>query len=70
LSNIANWTGAWRESWPRMRQAIQTAVAACLAYAAADLLDLPQGFWAVMTAILVTQANVGWSLGLAIDRRG
>jgi uncharacterized membrane protein YgaE (UPF0421/DUF939 family) len=68
LSNIANWTGAWRESWPRMRQAIQTAVAACIAYAAADLLDLPQGFWAVMTAILVTQANVGASLGLATDR--
>ena len=43
-------------------------VAACLAYAAADLLDLPQGFWAVMTAIVVTQANVGASLGLAIDR--
>ncbi len=51
-----------------MRQAVQTAVAACLAYAVAELLDLPQGFWAVMTAIVVTQANIGASLGLAIDR--
>jgi uncharacterized membrane protein YccC len=68
LSNLANWTGGLSESWPRMRQAVQTTVAACLAYAAADLLDLPQGFWAVMTAILVTQANVGASLGLAVDR--
>ena len=54
--------------WPRLRQAIQTTVAACLAYVVAELLGLPQGFWAVMTAILVTQANVGASLGLAVDR--
>jgi uncharacterized membrane protein YccC len=68
LSNLANWTGGWREIWPRLRQAVQTTVAACLAYAAAELLNAPQGFWAVMTAILVTQANVGASLGLAVDR--
>ncbi len=68
MLNLAHWTGDWHESWPRLRQAIQTAVAACLAYAAAELLDLPQGFWAVMTAIVVTQANVGASLGLAVDR--
>jgi uncharacterized membrane protein YccC len=68
LANLANWIGDLDDSWPRLRQAVQTTVAACLAYATADLLALPQGFWAVMTAILVTQANVGASLGLAIDR--
>jgi uncharacterized membrane protein YccC len=68
LSNLPNWIGDLDDSWPRLRQAVQTTVAACLAYAAADLLALPQGFWAVMTAILVTQANVGASLGLAVDR--
>jgi uncharacterized membrane protein YccC len=68
LSNLANWIGDLDDSWPRLRQAVQTTVAACLADAAADLLALPQGFWAVMTAILVTQANVGASLGLAVDR--
>ena len=51
-----------------MRQAVQTAVAACLAYATSELLQMPQGFWAVVTAIMVMQANVGASLGQAIDR--
>jgi uncharacterized membrane protein YccC len=68
LSNLTNWTGGWRYNWPRLRQAVQTTVAACLAYAAADMVNAPQGFWAVMTAIIVTQANVGASLGLAVDR--
>lgn len=56
------------EAWPRLRQAIQTTIAACISYLIADAAGLPQGFWAVMTAILVTQANVGASLGLAADR--
>ena len=68
MSNLANWIGGWHDNWPRLRQAVQTTVAACLAYAAAELVNAPQGFWAVMTAILVTQANVGASLGLAVDR--
>ncbi len=58
----------WRENRTQMRQAIQTAVAACLAYAVAELLGVPQGFWAVVTAIMVMQANVGASLGQARDR--
>jgi uncharacterized membrane protein YccC len=61
-------TSIGRGKWPRLRQAVQTAVAACLAYAAADVLKMPQGFWAVVTAIMVMQANVGGSLGMAIDR--
>ncbi|MGZ5919018.1 MAG: FUSC family protein [Hyphomicrobium sp.] len=68
MSDLTNWTGGWGENWPRLRQALQTTVAACLAYAAAQLVGAPQGFWAVMTAILVTQVNVGASLGLAVDR--
>jgi uncharacterized membrane protein YccC len=58
----------WRASWPWTRQALQTALAACLSYALADVLGLPQGFWAVVTAITVMQANVGASLGQAVDR--
>lgn len=61
-------TSIGRGKWPLLRQAIQTAVAACLAYAAAEILKMPQGFWAVVTAIMVMQANVGGSLGMAIDR--
>jgi uncharacterized membrane protein YccC len=54
--------------WPRLRQAIQTTFAACISYVIVDMMGVPQGFWAVMTAILVTQANVGASLGLAAER--
>ena len=68
MIDLTPWTGTRAEMWPRLRLAIQTTIAACLAYAIVDALGLPQGFWAVMTAILVTQANVGASLGLAADR--
>jgi len=68
--DLTPWTGTRAEMWPRLRLAIQTTVAACLAYVIVDALGLPQGFWAVMTAILVTQANVGASLGLAAERLG
>jgi uncharacterized membrane protein YccC len=66
--DLTPWTGPRTEMWPRLRLAIQTTVAACLSYVIVDALGLEQGFWAVMTAILVTQANVGASLGLAADR--
>jgi hypothetical protein len=58
----------WRNDWPHLRQAMQTAIAACGAYAIAELMHMPQGFWAVVTAITVMQANVGASLGQALDR--
>lgn len=61
-------TGSTTETWPRLRQAIQTTVAASISYFIVDAIGLPQGFWAVMTSILVTQANVGASLKLAADR--
>jgi uncharacterized membrane protein YccC len=60
--------GSRAEMWPRLRLAIQTTIAACLSYLVVDTLGMPQGFWAVMTAILVTQANVGASLALAAER--
>jgi uncharacterized membrane protein YccC len=66
--DLTPWTGSRAEMWPRLRLAIQTTIAACLSYLAVDTLGMPQGFWAVMTAILVTQANVGASLGLAAER--
>ena len=70
MIDLTPWTGTRAEMWPRLRLAIQTTIAACLAYVVVDALALSQGFWAVMTAILVTQANVGASLGLAAERLG
>jgi uncharacterized membrane protein YccC len=66
--DLSSLLGPRAETWPRLRQAIQTTVAACVSYFLVDAAGLTQGFWAVMTAILVTQANVGASLGLAADR--
>src|SRR4051794_35134987 len=37
-------------------------------FAFAQALGLPQGFWAVITALIVTQSNVGGSLKAAFDR--
>lgn len=68
MIDLTPWIGTRAEAWPRLRQAIQTMVAACISYFLVEAFELPQGFWAVMTAILVTQANVGASLSLAADR--
>ena len=64
-SEAVTWS---RTQWPLIRQSIQTTVAASAAYLVAAALDLPQGYWAVITSILVVQSSVGGSLGLAVDR--
>jgi len=43
-------------------------ISATLAYAIATALGLPQGFWAVLTTIIVTQNSVGGSLKAAMER--
>jgi uncharacterized membrane protein YccC len=43
-------------------------VAGLGAFALAQALDLPQGYWAVFTALIVTQASVGGSLKASLDR--
>ena len=39
-----------------------------LAYVLAELFALPQGYWAVFSAIIVIQASVGGSVKATIDR--
>jgi uncharacterized membrane protein YccC len=68
LTSLQSLRPRLRPSWRRLRQAIQTAVAAALAYLLATAFGLPQGYWAVITAMLVVQGSIGASLGLAIDR--
>jgi uncharacterized membrane protein YccC len=53
-----------------IRLAIRVTVAAAGAYAVARLVALPQGYWAVITAILIMQTSLGGSLKAAIDRLG
>lgn len=67
-SSTSNAIALFNPQWPWIRQAIQTTVAALLSYLVAHALELPQAFWAVMTAIIVVQASVGAALGQALDR--
>ena len=43
-------------------------VAGLLAYVLAELFALPQGYWAVFSAIIVMQASVGGSIKATTDR--
>ncbi|OYZ91390.1 MAG: hypothetical protein B7Y01_02165, partial [Xanthobacter sp. 17-67-6] len=51
-----------------LRLAVRATVAAAIAFLLAWLLDLPKGYWAVLTAILVVQSSIGASLAVAVDR--
>lgn len=51
----------------QLRHSSRVTVAALLSFAIAQVLNLPMPLWAVLTAIIVTQMNVGRSLKTAID---
>jgi uncharacterized membrane protein YccC len=51
-----------------LRHGLRIAAAGILSYVAAEMLGLPQGYWAVFTAVLVVQGSVGGSWKAAIDR--
>jgi uncharacterized membrane protein YccC len=52
----------------RLWLALRMTISAALAYTLATALGLPQGFWAVLTTIIVTQNSVGGSLKAAMER--
>lgn len=51
-----------------LKLGIRAATAGVVSYALAWGLDLPNGYWAVLTAVLVVQSTLGASLAVAIDR--
>ena len=51
-----------------LRLCARTTVAGVLAFAMAGVTNLPQGYWAVLTAVIVVQASVGGSVKATIDR--
>ena len=65
MNNPAAWLSRHRVE---LRLALRITVAGLIAFALAHLMDLPQGYWAVLTAVIVVQANVGGSLKAASDR--
>ena len=50
-----------------LRHAVRVTVAALIAYGIGETLALPQAYWAVFTAVLVSQASVGGSVKAAAD---
>ena len=63
--------GAWHglsQHRPEAIQVLRMTASSLAAFALATFLHLPQGFRAVITALIVTQANVGGSLKVAFDR--
>jgi hypothetical protein len=50
------------------RLCFRMTIAGLLAYVLADVFALPQGYWAVFSAIIVIQASVGGSVKATIDR--
>ncbi len=57
-----------RSQSDRLWLAARMLISATAAYALAQAFGLPQGYWAVLTTIIVTQNSVGGSLKAAIDR--
>ena len=55
-------------SGPTLLLALRMTVSSLAAFALATALALPQGYWAVLTALIVTQTSVGQSLKAALDR--
>jgi uncharacterized membrane protein YccC len=51
-----------------LKLALRVTIAGICAYAVTKIFDLPQGYWAVITAVVVTQASVGGSLKAAVER--
>lgn len=62
---IARWRGLVTGEW---RLAARITIACLGAYGIAEYARLPQSFWAVLTALLVTQSSVGGSLKAMSDR--
>ncbi|WP_201860283.1 FUSC family protein [Microvirga soli] len=57
--------GAWSAE---IKLALRVTIAGVLAYAITRFFSMPQGYWAVITAVVVMQASVGGSLKAAIER--
>jgi hypothetical protein len=51
-----------------LRHATRMTVAAVLAFAAAWAFALPEGYWAVISAVVVMQSSLGGTLGASLDR--
>jgi uncharacterized membrane protein YccC len=51
-----------------LRLALRTTLAGLITFALAHLLQLPQGYWAVLTSVIIMQGSIGGSLKAGVDR--
>lgn len=58
----------WSRESASLKQGIKTGLAGTIAYAIYAGWHLPQGYWAVFAALVVTQANVGAAWKAALNR--
>jgi uncharacterized membrane protein YccC len=58
----------WRRQSRNIKQGIKTGLAGAIAYAIYAGWNLPQGYWAVITALVVTQATLGAAWKAAFNR--
>src|SRR5262249_24552902 len=65
MKSLVAWLG---RHTTELRLAVRTTLAGLITFALAHLLQLPQGYWAVLTAVIIIQASVGASLKAGIDR--
>ena len=64
-NDLYNWATA---NAAALRLCFRMAVAGLLAYVLAESFALPQGYWAVFSAIIIVQASVGGSIKATTDR--
>lgn len=65
---LPRWFGALTLDEASGRHGLQLATAVVIAYLVSVLLGLPEGFWAVMSALIVLRPNTGATLGAGWDR--
>ena len=57
-----------RKHQAELRQAVRVTVGCLIAFAIYHLFNLPQGYWAVFTVVIVMQGSIGGTLSASIDR--
>src|SRR3954453_18729895 len=65
---ITTFTGQIEAREAEAKLALRVTIAGALAFAITKAFSLPQGYWAAITAIVITQASVGGSLKAAVER--
>lgn len=68
--NLANHSiGRWAAAHAaQLRQGVRMTVGGLVALGLGELLGMPRPYWAVLTAVLVTQTSLGGSIRASIDR--